>query len=433
MRLYPNTTAQRFPLRIIGVLLVLFLALPMFALGGSIPTKADEYRLGIQDRLRIYVAEWPALTNEFEVGASGSVVLPIVGEVDAAGLEPRELATEIAKRLQEQAKLRSLPNVAVDISAYRPFYILGAVTSPGEYAYRPGMLVLNALSIAGGVYRPPSQSEWGLESSAINTLGELRTLRSEAADLEAERVRYEAQAKGETVFPPLPEDAPPNLTRALAEQAQLFRASLQRFNNEKKSLTTAITLFEGQITLLNQQLEDAKLKLDSFQTELEKIQDLIKQGYGSPRLLPLNREIADGQLEKKRLEVELLRAEQELEAARIELRDHESNYLDEAETQLVRIRSELRANQERVKTRESLVNSASGFTDRQRPNSELSLPQSLTFTIIRTVDGEVQTLNAEETTSVNPGDIVKVARFGDDDLSGAIPQRVSSGSLRLGE
>jgi exopolysaccharide production protein ExoF len=110
-----------------------------------------------------------------------------------------------------------------------------------------------------------------------------------------------------------------------------------------------------------------------------------------------------------------------------------SNYLDDAETQLVRIRSELRANQERVKTRESLVNSASGFTDRQRPNSELSLPQSLTFTIIRTVDGEVQTRNAEETTSVNPGDIVKVARFGDDDLSGAIPQRVSSGSLRLGE
>jgi exopolysaccharide production protein ExoF len=71
----PDTTARRYPLRIIGLLLVLFMALPMFILGGSIPTKADEYRLGIQDRLRIYVAEWPALTNEFEVGASGSVVL----------------------------------------------------------------------------------------------------------------------------------------------------------------------------------------------------------------------------------------------------------------------------------------------------------------------------------------------------------------------
>ncbi|WP_420339123.1 polysaccharide biosynthesis/export family protein [Roseibium sp.] len=433
MRLDPNTTARRFSATIAFVLLMLFFALPMLMLGSSVPTLAYEYRLGIQDRLRIYVAEWPALTNEFEVGASGSVVLPIVGEVNAAGLAPRELALEIAERLQDQAKLRSLPNVAVDIAAYRPFYILGAVTSPGEYAYRPGMLVLNALSIAGGVYRPPSQSEWGLESSAINTLGELRTLRSEAADLEAEKTRFEAQAKGETEFPKLPENAPPNLTRALAEQSQLFRASLQRFNNEEKSLTTAINLYEGQITLLNQQLEDAKLKLDSFQTELEKIQDLIKQGYGSPRLLPLNRDIADSQLENKRLEVELLRAEQGLEAARIELRDHETNYLDEAETQLVRIRSELRANQERVKTRESLVNSASGFTDRQQPNNEISLPQSLNFTIIRTVDGEVSTLNAEETTSVNPGDIVKVARFGDDDLSGAIPRRVSSGSLRLGE
>ncbi|WP_168206237.1 polysaccharide biosynthesis/export family protein [Labrenzia sp. PHM005] len=433
MRFIPNTNTRRFSTETVGIFLLLVFALPVLSLGGSNPTAANEYSLGIQDRLRIYVAEWPALTDEFEVGASGSVVLPIVGEVNAAGLAPRELAMEIAERLQEQAKLRTLPNVAVDISAYRPFYILGAVTSPGEYAYRPGMLVLNALSIAGGVYRPPSQSEWGLESSAINTLGELRTLRSQAADLEAEKIRYQAQAKGETQFPSFPENAAPNLARALAEQALLFRASLQRFNNEKKSLTTAITLFEGQITLLNQQLEDAKLKLDSFQTELEKIQNLIKEGYGSPRLLPLNREIADGQLEKKRLEIGLLRAKQELETARIELRDHEANYLGDAETQLVRIRSELRANLERVKTQESLVNSASGFTDRQQLDNQISLPQSLKFTIIRTVSGEVQTLNAEETTSVDPGDIVKVARFGDDDLSGAIPQRVSSGSLRLGE
>lgn len=394
---------------------------------------AADYRLGIQDRLRIYVAEWPALTNEFEVGASGNVVLPIVGEVNAKGLSPRELASEIASLLQARATLRKLPNVSVGIAAYRPFYILGAVTSPGEFAYRPGMLVLNALSIAGGVYRPPSQSEWGLESSAISTLGELKTLKSQAADLEAEKIRYEAQANGETALPPIPENSSLELTRALAEQSLLFSASIQRFKSEKKSLTTSVKLFEGEISLLKQQLEDSKAKLDSYQTELKKIQGLIEQGYGSPRLQPLNREIADSRLDKKRLEVQLLRSEQELDSARIELQEYEENYIDDAETQLVRIGADLRANKERVNTTQTLVDSASGFTDRPQRDSEISQPQGLTFTIVRTVDGGVQTLNAQETTSVKPGDIVKVGRFRDSSMSDARPPVITTGNLRLGE
>ena len=70
-----------------------------------LPARASEpYTLDVQDRLRVYVAEWPALNVEVAIGANGSVALPLIGEIPARGLEPAELASSIATRLQEKSR-----------------------------------------------------------------------------------------------------------------------------------------------------------------------------------------------------------------------------------------------------------------------------------------------------------------------------------------
>src|SRR3546814_5503682 len=56
---------------------------------------------------------------------------------------------QITKILLDQQILRS-PSVNVQVTKYRPFYIMGEVAKPGEYPYRPGMTVLTAVSTAGG-------------------------------------------------------------------------------------------------------------------------------------------------------------------------------------------------------------------------------------------------------------------------------------------
>ncbi len=104
---------------------------------GVTGAQAETYRLGVQDKLKIHVSEWPALTGEFTVGADGQVSLPIVGEIKAMGLLTGELAAMISRRLQEKGALKDPPDTAVDIASYRPFYILGQVATPGEYSYRP--------------------------------------------------------------------------------------------------------------------------------------------------------------------------------------------------------------------------------------------------------------------------------------------------------
>ena len=144
------------------------------------------YRLGVQDKVRIHVHEWPALSGEFTVGASGAVTVPLLGPISAVGLQPAELAAKIAEGLRKKGALNELPDATVDVAQYRPFYILGGVERPGEYSYRPGMLVLNAVSIAGGAYRPPTTDR---DVVTINAAGDLRLAHVQKLALMAKELR----------------------------------------------------------------------------------------------------------------------------------------------------------------------------------------------------------------------------------------------------
>ena len=74
--------------------------------------------------------------------------MPLIGSVPARGRTPAGLAAEIGAKLR--AGFIRDPSVAVEIEAYRPFFILGEVAAPGQYPYVPNMTVESAVAIAGG-------------------------------------------------------------------------------------------------------------------------------------------------------------------------------------------------------------------------------------------------------------------------------------------
>jgi polysaccharide export outer membrane protein len=112
------------------------------------PLTPAEYTLGAGDKLRITVHESPDLTGEFMVGGSGTVSMPLIGDVPAGGLTVRQLADAIAAKLTPDY-LKN-PRVSIEVLNFRPFDIIGEVNKPGSYPYRPGMTILNAVAIAGG-------------------------------------------------------------------------------------------------------------------------------------------------------------------------------------------------------------------------------------------------------------------------------------------
>ena len=106
------------------------------------------YTLDSGDKLRVVVFGQDALSNNYIVDADGNVSLPLIGAVPARGLTTAQLSGAIASRLK-QSFIRD-PSVAVEIATYRPFFVLGEVTYPGQYPYVPDMTVESAIAIAGG-------------------------------------------------------------------------------------------------------------------------------------------------------------------------------------------------------------------------------------------------------------------------------------------
>ena len=113
------------------------------------PPTASAYRLGPGDQVGITLFGEKELSGAFPVSDSGRVALPLVGDVQAAGLTTDQLAVEIEQKLKSAGLYRD-PRVAVEVTSYRPVFILGEVAKPGQYPYQPGMTVLTAAAIAGG-------------------------------------------------------------------------------------------------------------------------------------------------------------------------------------------------------------------------------------------------------------------------------------------
>lgn len=107
-----------------------------------------DYRFGIADKVRLTVYNEPTLSGEFTVGSNGMLSLPLVGDLAVRGKSTSEVIKMVTTMLAD-GYLRD-PRVSIDVLTYRPFFILGEVTKPGEYPYSNGLTVMNAVATASG-------------------------------------------------------------------------------------------------------------------------------------------------------------------------------------------------------------------------------------------------------------------------------------------
>ncbi len=136
-----------------GVVVLLGLLLGACSLGGGLAdlpaAQPATYRLGGGDVVRLITFGEDSLTGEFRVSDSGTIALPLIGPVRAAGLSPDQLGRRVGDALAKANLLKS-PSVSVEVIAYRPIFVLGEVSKPGQYPYQPGMTVVTAAAVAGG-------------------------------------------------------------------------------------------------------------------------------------------------------------------------------------------------------------------------------------------------------------------------------------------
>jgi polysaccharide biosynthesis/export protein len=116
--------------------------------GAPAAPREGPYTLDSGDKLRVVVYGQEGLTNAYAVDAGGNITMPLIGAVKARGLTTSQFSAAVAAKLR-QGYIRD-PSVAVEIESYRPFFILGEVSFPGQYPYVANMTVETAVAIAGG-------------------------------------------------------------------------------------------------------------------------------------------------------------------------------------------------------------------------------------------------------------------------------------------
>jgi len=387
----------------------------MVLLLGAPSVDAEDYKLGIADRLKVKVQEWPDLNGEYAVTPDGVVSLPLIGNIDVIGLRLNDLTQEISNRLARRSEGAERPLAAAEIVQYRPFSIVGDVQRPGEYPYRPGLTVLQAISLAGGYYRP-EVGLFRLDRDVAVARGDIRTLSIKQTRLIARAARLTAMLAGRSdiLLPPeFNEQKDNSVIRAImeSERAALGMAN-DAVHSERMALDEIKTLYRQEIASLRGQIEALAQEDTTIQQQLKDMRSLSARGLAlMPTLFNLERAAAQIANEKMSLQTAIVRAEESITLAEHRLRERDLER-DRVNTRdLQQTKEELADVRARLRTAADLLAEAqisAPAEARERLSDEGQRPD---FTLIRR-DGETtRELAADETTLVVPNDVIKIPKI----------------------
>ncbi len=388
--------------------------LALLLLGASLgPAHAQAYLLTQQDRVRITIYEWPELSGEYRIGADGTVSVPFIGTLDASGMSAPELADAVARALQSRASLAEAPSTIAEVIEYKPLYVLGDVEEPGAYSYSPGMVVLNALSVAGGYYRPANAAMMRLERDSINARGEQRQLDQQLLLNLAKLARFEAEL-GES--PDLFLDdrlasrsSEPAVAAVIAAETLALTTARADRQRQLDLIDAKIAGVEKQLDMLQSQVAAQEEDLVWLQEQLDTVLSLTEQGLTTAsRRLTLQTEVTDTRQKIGDLNVSIVRAQQSLVEA-----EAEKNALTDAFNMSVNqsisdTRAEIARLEARLETTGQLAYEAEVLAPGLMTEQENLAVRS--FAIFRSVDGAIEEIAGEQTTALLPGDIIEVRR-----------------------
>jgi len=388
-------------------------------IGLPIRAAADDYRLGPQDKLRIRVVEWRAgsaeyfdwavFANEYAVSASGTVSLPLIGSLPATGRTTEEFATSVAETLQKRAGLLRPPEATVEIVQYRPVYVVGTVQHSGEYPYRPGMTVLQAIGLAGGIFQQPGTEAGRTEKDRITAQGVHEIARLDARRLLVRRARLGAELE-ETRQIATPEELrnDADVARLIETESAVMNARSEALKSQLLAFSEIRNLFSREVEALEQKIEVQNRQIALARREQQTVSALVNKGLAvTSREFALERTLAD--LESKLLDytTAVLRARQEISKAERAADDLKAERKARIVTEKQDTEAQIDQSKARLTTALSLINAATDITPQILLEKPLEKPTTV-FTVIRRIGTNTVKTVVDDTAMIEPGDVVQV-------------------------
>lgn len=393
----------------------LVLAFILAAAISWLPTTADAGDLVAQTKLRVTVLQWmpmkgayeqwPALGGDFVVSDNGTIALPVIGAIEIKDMDASQLAAEIAKRIQSKTGLVDRPDTTVAILEYPPVYVVGDVAKPGEYNFREGMTVLQALALGGGERR----SILGAGQNEIGMVGELRGLDIQILRSMAKIARLRAEASGaEAVhFPATLTDAETDVAQDIFNQEKtIFHSRAKELERQTKSLMELQDLFTAEIDTLQQKTATADDGIAAAERDLDAVKSLVSKGFAvMSRQSELERVVAGYRGERLDQVTAIMRARQNLAEAKRNMEGIEDKRQTEVATEI----QVEQANLDQLKLKRDVLQKLLLDTlSSLGPTTAASQKPTITYSITRSRDGNEVSVAASESTLLLPGDVVKV-------------------------
>lgn len=179
---------------------------PETSAAAGIGTKSGGYKIGPYDVLEVSVFKVPELTKSVQVADSGSINLPLVGELPAAGRTAQDVERDLTRKLG--AKYLQSPQVSVFVKEFNSQRITidGSVKKPGVFPYRNSVSLLQAIAMADGLDKDSDstvvvfRTTDGKKSAARFDVAEIRDGKTEDPDLQPGDTVIAGQSMIKTTF-----------------------------------------------------------------------------------------------------------------------------------------------------------------------------------------------------------------------------------------
>jgi protein involved in polysaccharide export with SLBB domain len=373
------------------------------ALGAAARAAAERLELSNADRISVKIQGQTELSGDYRINDDQTISVPVVGRVSVAGLDAAGLEKALSERLARLIGREAY--VTVEVTEYRPVFVSGYVSKPGTAPWKPGMTVLQAVTVSGGSFR-------GSDSSGIDGANTKlqRTIEDQKRVL-ATIARLSAEQKN------LPKiELPPRLIALVGRRdaQELIEAQETQFQSRRSATEAQVAGLQRAIALAKQEIESIKAQrvrlgdqLKFRRTQFGQLKVLYdKQFLRIDRLTEEELKIADLEEKLASLGVSLSRTDGALVGYERDLGNLKQDRRALIDTDLMKLErdaAQLEVEIEAAGTLPRKLTKPLSDQDADTPKKD-----SILYEIVRQDAGIPKTIVADRNMLVRPGDMIVV-------------------------
>jgi polysaccharide biosynthesis/export protein len=406
----------------------------------SIAQAKAEYQVNVGDVLEVAVAGVPELRQRAPVQIDGNISLPLIGVVPVAGLPLSQVRTQIRGALASKVfRQRTLDGretvVVIDpdevttiVAEYRPIYVNGDVSKPGEYPYRPATTARQVIAVAGGydIMHIRMNNPY-LESADLRS--EYGSLWTQFAKEQARMWRIKNElGEGSPISPHGLRDlpiAPSAISEIVNAEAEYLKTKQSDYQREKAFLERGVRNGDDEVGVLSEQQKKEEQGLQSDVEELQKVVDLFGKGsLTSPRVTDARRAVLLSSTRKLQASAQLMQVKKQQDelARKLEKLD------DQRRLDLLRELQDTSVKLNEIRERLQSVGEKLQYTAMIRSQLARGAGNKAEIAIIRKGEKGPERIIGSEDTELQPGDAVEVTLRYQDALDAPV-RRLSSSNI----